>query len=89
MRGKHATDLAIPALAAHQHGVISRAQLRTAGLHDRAIDRRIAAGRLHPVYRGVFALGHTVLTVEGRHVPADSWRTDGPWQAGRRASLVL
>ena len=70
MRGKHATDLAIPALAAHQHGVISRAQLRTAGLHDRAIDRRIAAGRLHPVYRGVFALGHTVLTVEGRWMAA-------------------
>jgi very-short-patch-repair endonuclease len=70
MRGEHASDLAIPALAAHQHGVISRAQLRTAGLHDRAIDRRIAAGRLHPVYRGVFALGHTALTSEGRWMAA-------------------
>ena len=70
MRGKHASDLAIPALATHQHGVITRAQLRTAGLHDRAIDRRIAAGLLHPVYRGVFALGHTVLAPEGRWIAA-------------------
>jgi very-short-patch-repair endonuclease len=70
MRGKRATDLAIPALATHQHGVVSRAQLRTAGLHDRAIDRRIASGRLHPVYRGVFAVGHTDLTVKGRWMAA-------------------
>jgi hypothetical protein len=70
MRGKHATDLAIPALAAHQHGVVSRSQLRIAGLHDRAIDRRIASGRLHPVHRGVFAVGHTVLTIEGRWMAA-------------------
>jgi very-short-patch-repair endonuclease len=77
MRGKHASDLAIPALAAHQHGVISRAQLRTAGLHDRAIDRRIASGRLHPVYRGVFALGHTVLTTEGRWMAAVLASGDG------------
>jgi very-short-patch-repair endonuclease len=70
MRGKHATDLAIPALAAHQHGVVSRAQLRSAGLHDRAIDRRIAAGRLHPLYRGVFTVGHTELTSQGRWMAA-------------------
>jgi hypothetical protein len=77
MRGKHATDLAIPALAAHQHGVVSRAQLRTAGLHDRAIDRRIAAGRLHPVYRGIFAVGRTDLTVKGRWMAAVLASGDG------------
>ena len=70
MRGKSARDLPIPALAGRQHGVVTRAQLRVAGLHDLAIDRHIAAGRLHPVYRGVFAVGHTVLTLEGRWMAA-------------------
>jgi very-short-patch-repair endonuclease len=65
-----AIELAIPALAAQQHGVVSRAQLRVAGLHNLAIDRRISAGRLHPVHRGVFAVGHNVLTVEGRWMAA-------------------
>jgi very-short-patch-repair endonuclease len=77
MRGKHAIDLAIPALAAHQHGVVSRSQLRIAGLHDLSIDRRIAAGRLHPVYRGVFAVGHTELTIEGRWMAAVLASGDG------------
>ena len=70
MGGKVATDRRIAALAARQHGVLSRAQLRIAGLHDGSIDRRIAAGRLHLVHRGVFAVGHPVLTREGRWMAA-------------------
>jgi Transcriptional regulator, AbiEi antitoxin/Protein of unknown function (DUF559) len=70
MRGKVATDPLIAALAARQHGVVSRAQLRIAGVHDRAIDRRIASGRLHVVHRGVFAVGHPVMTREGRWMAA-------------------
>jgi very-short-patch-repair endonuclease len=70
MRGKRAIDLVIPALAANQHGVLTRAQLRLCGLHELSIDRRIAAGRLHPLHRGVYAVGHTVLTVEGRWMAA-------------------
>jgi very-short-patch-repair endonuclease len=70
MRGKRAIDLAIPILAANQHGVVTRAQLRLCGLHDRSIDRRITGGRLHPIHRGVYAVGHTVLTVQGRWMAA-------------------
>jgi very-short-patch-repair endonuclease len=51
-------------------GVISRPQLRDLGLSDDAIDRRADAGRLHRVHRGVYAVGHTVLTARGRWMAA-------------------
>ena len=43
MRGEGATDPVIAALAARQHGVISRAQLRTVGVRPGASDRRWVA----------------------------------------------
>lgn len=43
-------------LAARQHGVISRDQLRRLGMSDSAIAHAIKVGRLHRVFRGTFAL---------------------------------
>lgn len=57
---------AVAELAAGQHGVVARWQLRALGAGDDKIDGWIAARRLVPVYRAVFAVGHRVLTVEGR-----------------------
>ena len=45
----------IDELAAAQHGVIARVQLRNAGLSKRAVDRRIASGRLKVLHRGVYS----------------------------------
>lgn len=45
-------------IATRQHGAVSRAQLREAGVSDGAINRRIASRRLHPVHRGVYLVGH-------------------------------
>ena len=50
------------ALAAKQHGVITRAQLRELGLSDGAIEYRVRRGRLHAVHRGVYAVGRPQLT---------------------------
>lgn len=48
---------AIAALGARQHGVVTRAQLIRAGVTARVVDRRVAAGWLCPVHRGVYRMG--------------------------------
>jgi very-short-patch-repair endonuclease len=63
-------DRAIGALAERQHGVVSRAQLSELGLGTGAIKHRIKLGRLRPVYRGVYTIGHRLLTRNGRWMAA-------------------
>jgi very-short-patch-repair endonuclease len=52
-------------LARSQHWVITRGQLLDLGFTASAIEHRIAVGRLHPIYRGVYAVGRRQLTREG------------------------
>jgi hypothetical protein len=58
------------ALAARQHGVVSHAQLIGLGLGNASITERVRTGRLHRLHRGVFAVGHTSLTVKSRWMAA-------------------
>jgi hypothetical protein len=66
MRGFHAIESKIHALATRQHGLVARRQLLHVGLGEDAIDHRLATGRLMKVERGVYALGHKELRREGR-----------------------
>ena len=59
-------DRELAVLADRQHGVVSTAQLMALGLARIAIARRTRAGRLHPVHRGVYAVGHLRLSARGR-----------------------
>jgi very-short-patch-repair endonuclease len=70
MRPESAPPTAIAALAEAQHGVVARAQLVERGLTDAQIARWIRARRLHRLHRGVYAVGHRVLTLEGRWMAA-------------------
>ncbi len=73
MRGQVQTrgsDAAIAALADAQHGVVARRQLLDAGLSEDSIDRRVAAGRLHQLHRGVYAVGHRVLSLRAHWMAA-------------------
>jgi very-short-patch-repair endonuclease len=57
-------------LAARQWGVLSRAQLFDCGLSATGLKRWLAAGHIHGLHPGVYALGHTRIPIEGRLVAA-------------------
>jgi predicted transcriptional regulator of viral defense system len=63
-------DGELAALSARQHGVVARRQLVELGLHRNAIQHRLATGRLHPLYIGVYAVGHRAIGPHGRWMAA-------------------
>jgi hypothetical protein len=79
-------DARVAWTAARQHGTISHAQLVDAGLTQSGIDGRVAAGWLHRVHRGVFAVGHPGLTQRGRWQAAVLHGGDGAALSHRSAA---
>lgn len=63
-------DDAVTRLAARQHGCFSRAQVLAAGMTDRMIGRRIAAGRWVSVAGGVYRLAGVPVTWRQRALAA-------------------
>jgi hypothetical protein len=63
-------DVRLAELAAEEWGVLSTDELRECGLSLNAIAVRVRNGRLHPLYRGVYAVGHDGLPLEGRFLAA-------------------
>lgn len=61
-----AFETAIALVAGKQFGYITRAQLLAIGLGTRAIEYRVATGRLIPVYAGVYAVGYAQRTPVAR-----------------------
>ena len=47
----------ICSITSDQRGLITRQQLRAAGLSDRMVESRLRSGRLEPVCREVYRLG--------------------------------
>ena len=60
-----ARDVALARLAARQHGVVSVAELLACRLDHDAISVRVANGRLHPLHRGTYSVGHANPTRDG------------------------
>jgi putative AbiEi antitoxin of type IV toxin-antitoxin system len=59
------------AFAGRRHGVASWEQLMALGMTPRGLHTRVAAGRLHRIHRGVYALvGPTLLRIEGHWLAA-------------------
>jgi predicted transcriptional regulator of viral defense system len=61
---------AVWALAKDQHGVVTRRQLLDRGLGSKAIEHRVGRGRLHPLWRGVYAVGRPEVDQLGRWMAA-------------------
>src|SRR4051812_29541228 len=73
-------DRVVARLAEAQHGVVAIWQLLELGMGRGAIKYQTASGRLHQLYCGVYAVGHTALSLEGRLIAA-------VFSAGRNAVL--
>jgi hypothetical protein len=57
-------------LARTQHGVSALFQLMALGYTLRAVKHRVDTGRLHPIHRGVYAVGRRELTRMGEWMGA-------------------
>jgi predicted transcriptional regulator of viral defense system len=57
-------------LAKRQHGVVARWQLIAIGFTSRQIEHRVAKGRLHPLWRGVYTVGRPQVGQHGRWMAA-------------------
>jgi very-short-patch-repair endonuclease/predicted transcriptional regulator of viral defense system len=71
-------DRLISDLAERQHGVTALRQLVEIGVTRKAVEFRLRCARLHRVHRGVYAVGHRLLS-------ADGWRMAAVLAAGPRA----
>jgi len=69
MRDRGATSV-IRALAETQHGVFANWQLLAVGVGEDTIRSRRALGAIVSLYQGVYVVGHTRLTREGRWLAA-------------------
>src|SRR5437762_237554 len=67
-------------IAERQHGVIAHGQLVALGFTASAIRRLVQSGRLHPVHRGVYAVGHKAL-------PANGWFMAAAFAGGTGALI--
>jgi Uncharacterized protein conserved in bacteria len=89
MRDKVANpDLEVAGIAARQHGVVALRQLHAAGMGRNGVARRVRAGLLHRVHRGVYAVGHPGLTQEGRWMAAALACGDAAFVSHRSAAAL-
>src|SRR3954452_10190282 len=63
-------DVLVAQRAAEEWGVLTIDELRACELNRQAVLVRVRNGRLHRIHRGVFAVGHANLTLEGRFLAA-------------------
>jgi hypothetical protein len=87
-RAPRAVEQAIAALAGRQHGVVSHAQLRALGVGPGAIKHRVGMGRLQPMHRGVYAVGHRALRREAWWMAAVLAAGDGAVLSYRSAAAL-
>jgi len=63
-------DRILADLAGRQHGIVASWQLTPLGVRRGAIAARRTRGGLHPLHRGVYAVGHAAIGIGGRRMAA-------------------
>jgi hypothetical protein len=84
-----ARDVQLAKLAARQHGVVTFADLIACGFTPDAISVRAGNGRLHPLHKGVYAVGHANVTQDGCYLAAVKACGDGAALCLRSAGVLL
>lgn len=82
-------DAPLLRLAGRQHGLVTTRQLMALGYTEDAIRRRIMAGLLFRVYRGVYAVAGTRDTFDFRVMAAVLAAGDGAVASGRCAAALF
>ena len=88
MDGPLALEATVRALAASQHWVLPRWQLLALGFGKRAIEHRLATGRLHRLHRGVYAYGRADVSRRGMFLAAVLACGDGAVLSHRSAGVL-
>ena len=77
----------ISAIASGQYGVVSLEQLLSVGFTRRMVDIAVANGRLLPLHRGVFAVGHMPRDPRARRRAATLAINTGAWVSNRSCAV--
>jgi hypothetical protein len=80
------TDELIAGFAIRQHGVVSRTQLLLAGVSRDAIRHRMETKSLHRIHPTVYAVGHSLVSLDARYMAAVLACGDGAVLSHRDAS---
>ena len=86
--GRIPKDRLIAELAGFQRGVVARRQLLAMGIGTGAIATRMRRHQLHPVHRGVYAVGHLALLPLARETAAVLAAGPGSF-VSHRSSVVV
>jgi very-short-patch-repair endonuclease len=69
-QGQAPPDSRLASLASRQHGIVTARQLTALGISATERRYRVRVGRLHPIHRGVYAVGHRNLSENARFIAA-------------------
>src|SRR3954447_5022499 len=76
-------------LARGSHGVVTRDEMLRAGISQREIGRRVAAGLLIRVYRGIYRVGHAAPSTDASFIAAVKACGEGAVLGGLAAAYLL
>src|SRR3954471_21588924 len=82
-------ETVIATIASSQHGVVTRAQLLSAGLTTHEIGHRVDAGALLREHPGVYRVGHRAPSVEARYLAAVLACGEEACLSGRAAAYLF